>query len=273
MATDVAVLVCRGCCCGTIEKHPGFDHGDQLEQLQALVARSASARLLVTDCLGPCERSNVMVVRSGAARRWFGDLTTAADTSALLDWLAGGAEAPVPPRLAARQFDPNAAGSVLAQPVALETEALADLVHGVLRDGEGGWFLGVEGAGAEFPPGWAPTEVTRRGTVIEAISAAGGLRINVAAPVAAFSVSVPDSGAVLALFLAVPRALLSAPLTGLTDCGPDREALHASDREARRYDLAIGQASASFSVRTADPFLHALLDAHRDASWVEVMAA
>jgi len=70
----ISVTVCRGCCCGTAEKHPEIDHDGQLRQLAEV-----GVRVRVADCLGPCEHSNVMVVhpssvlrRQGARVVWLG---------------------------------------------------------------------------------------------------------------------------------------------------------------------------------------------------------
>ncbi len=89
------VTVCRGCCCGTTKKRPGVDHGARLERLRSLVGDSGSVR--VTDCLGPCERSDVVVVnpapdarRSGARPVWLGLLNGRHEASAIADWVRAG---------------------------------------------------------------------------------------------------------------------------------------------------------------------------------------
>src|SRR5690242_1977850 len=110
---EVSVLVCRGCCCGNPEKHPQVDHDGQRDRVANALRAEPSARLATTECLGPCERSNVMVVRSGSVRRWFGDLLADADIEALIGWVLAGAPPTVPVRLAARQFDPGSVGSVM----------------------------------------------------------------------------------------------------------------------------------------------------------------
>jgi predicted metal-binding protein len=109
---QVSVLVCRGCCCGTPRKHPGVDHAAQAATLRS--ALPAGVPLREVDCLGHCERSNVVVVRSAGQRRWFGEVLDPADTAALAAWVAAtttghnaSADAALPSRLAARQFDPR----------------------------------------------------------------------------------------------------------------------------------------------------------------------
>ena len=69
------------------------------------------------DCLGPCSRSNVVVVRSGGVRRWFGDVLDVEVTDALAEWIGGGACEPVPPRLAAHEFQPDVSASARVEPV------------------------------------------------------------------------------------------------------------------------------------------------------------
>ncbi|WP_405359168.1 (2Fe-2S) ferredoxin domain-containing protein [Kitasatospora sp. NBC_00085] len=91
----VDVVVCRGCCCGTARKRPGTDHEGQLASLAEAVAALPAARLVVTDCLGPCEQANVVVVRprgrlqDGRRARpvWFGNVTDATGTAELCAWI------------------------------------------------------------------------------------------------------------------------------------------------------------------------------------------
>ena len=89
------LTACRGCCCGTAKRRPGVDHGARLEALRDLVGDRAIVR--VTDCLGPCERSDVIVVgpspaarRSGARPVWLGQLNGRHETAAISDWIHAG---------------------------------------------------------------------------------------------------------------------------------------------------------------------------------------
>ncbi|MFJ6214118.1 (2Fe-2S) ferredoxin domain-containing protein [Streptomyces sp. NPDC092296] len=64
------VVVCRGCCCGSARKHPGTDHDGQLDRLRRAAAESGGALAVrTTDCLGPCERANVLVVQPSTRGR------------------------------------------------------------------------------------------------------------------------------------------------------------------------------------------------------------
>ncbi len=108
-ATSASLLVCRGCCCGT-NKHPDVDHDAQVETLRVAVAEHPRTRLYTTDCLGPCERSNVVVVRSGRTKRWFGGLLGVHSTEALAEWASEGAVGDVPAELEPFEFTPEAHG-------------------------------------------------------------------------------------------------------------------------------------------------------------------
>ncbi|MEU9891455.1 (2Fe-2S) ferredoxin domain-containing protein [Sphaerisporangium sp. NPDC051011] len=57
------IAVCRGCCCGSARKVPGFDHDEQLTRLAEV------AEVRVTDCLDVCEQANVIVVQPSPAGR------------------------------------------------------------------------------------------------------------------------------------------------------------------------------------------------------------
>jgi (2Fe-2S) ferredoxin len=88
------VTVCRGCCCGTTKKHPRIDHADLHERLRRAIAGTANLR--VTDCLGFCQRSNVIVVSPARhARRfgrptWFGYVLDSGVIAHIGDWVRHG---------------------------------------------------------------------------------------------------------------------------------------------------------------------------------------
>ena len=102
-----SVLVCRGCCCGTDAKHPGVDHRDQVERLGAALPAGLPSRLWQVDCPGPCSSSNVVVVRSGRSRRWFGEMLDTEDIDDLADWIRSGARGHPTARVAGREFVPE----------------------------------------------------------------------------------------------------------------------------------------------------------------------
>lgn len=68
--TAAGVVACRGCCCGSTDKHPGVDHAAELQMLERFAeANPHTVRLRTSDCLGPCEHANVVVVRPSPAGR------------------------------------------------------------------------------------------------------------------------------------------------------------------------------------------------------------
>ncbi|MDF9816920.1 (2Fe-2S) ferredoxin domain-containing protein [Streptomyces sp. SPB162] len=92
------LVVCRGCCCGNASKHPGTDHQRQLDRLSAAAAASGGRLALrTTDCLGPCDQANIVVVQPSAAGRrkggravWIGFATDDGSTDDILAWVASG---------------------------------------------------------------------------------------------------------------------------------------------------------------------------------------
>lgn len=95
--TDVRVLICRDCCCGTEWKHPMTDHDEQVDAI------SAVARARVVGCVNECAYSNVVIVRSGHGQTvWLGGIDNPAVTSALCEWLSAGASHPPPQVLQSR---------------------------------------------------------------------------------------------------------------------------------------------------------------------------
>jgi hypothetical protein len=93
--TKPTVTVCRGCCCGTTRKHPTIDHEAQLANLRSLIEDVGNLR--VTDCLGPCERSNVIAVSPSRSGRliggrptWLGFVLDAGADTVIATWLRDG---------------------------------------------------------------------------------------------------------------------------------------------------------------------------------------
>ncbi|MFK3984425.1 hypothetical protein ACI2K4_29135 [Micromonospora sp. NPDC050397] len=112
------MTVCRDCCCGSSRKHPGVEHDNQLERLRN--AAGDHHRVRVSDCLGVCERSNVVVVQPspGARRRgarpvWVSDVLDEATVDAVTTWIntGGPGAAPAPATLGPRIFRPGSPGT------------------------------------------------------------------------------------------------------------------------------------------------------------------
>jgi hypothetical protein len=103
----VSVLACRGSHCGNAVTHPDVDHPAQLAQFRAATALSHGTTRVV-DCLGPCERANIVVVRHEDQRFWFGGVLSVELSDALAGWISAGATDPLPSLLDACVFTPVA---------------------------------------------------------------------------------------------------------------------------------------------------------------------
>jgi hypothetical protein len=268
VTTDATVLVCRGCCCGSVDKHPAVDHDGQLHALMTAATRGA-VRVRVTDCLGCCERSNVVVVRAGAERWWFGGLLGPGTVAGLARWIAGGAASPPPDELVAARFAPSDGPTVQAWPINASPPTAAGVVHDLLVAG-GTWSVGVPGALADS--GAIDRQaVTRRfgGTVVQAIDASGALRLRLGPSTGLFALGGRD--AVVLLMVAARRESLAAPASTLTARGPDRDPVARADRAGWLFDLGIGAPATSFCVRTTDPELKATLEQAVGIGWRELL--
>ncbi|MER7760453.1 (2Fe-2S) ferredoxin domain-containing protein [Streptomyces sp. NPDC097619] len=117
-ARPCTLVVCRGCCCGNSRKHPDVDHDRQLARLESAAAESGGTLAVRTsECLGPCEQANVIVVqpsaegrRRGARAVWIGWAKDDDCTDALLEWAAAGGPGvtPLPPVLDLQRIEPPA---------------------------------------------------------------------------------------------------------------------------------------------------------------------
>ncbi len=115
-----SVLLCNGCCCGHQEQgHPALPRID-LQTAWATGGLEDAVRLRFVDCLGPCERANVAVVKLPGQDIWLGDLDTA-DYGTLAAWAAdahgaathdpSGAPPPLPASLLAHRIPPRGPAS------------------------------------------------------------------------------------------------------------------------------------------------------------------
>lgn len=107
------LVVCRGCCCGDPRKYPDSDHAWQLDRLRAGAAASGGRfAVRTTDCLGPCDQANVVVVQPSTAGRlaggravWVGFAMGDDCTDDLIAWAdAGGPGLAEPPVTLELQF-------------------------------------------------------------------------------------------------------------------------------------------------------------------------
>jgi len=99
------VLLCRGCCCGTSEKHPRTDHEAQAAAL--VEAAPSGVEVRVVDCLDACDRSNVVVLRRGKGSKgdtWLGGVLTERASEALVGYVAAGAQGELPDAVRGLRF-------------------------------------------------------------------------------------------------------------------------------------------------------------------------
>jgi hypothetical protein len=101
----IRLSLCDDCCCGTTRKHPGVDHAGVRGRL-ADAAASTGGRSRSVGCLGVCERSNVVVVKTPhAGTFWVGEVLEEPLVGELESWIRGGAPLPVPVEVAQHLFD------------------------------------------------------------------------------------------------------------------------------------------------------------------------
>jgi hypothetical protein len=226
------------------------------------------ARVRVTDCLGCCEHSNVVVVRAGAERWWFGGLLIDGAVNAVARWIATGVPSPPSMAAATHVFDPSASPSVMAWPIDAGPPVAARLVHDLLGAG-GTWSVGVPGAIADSGAVDPEAVIQRRGATVQAIGATGALRLRLGPSTGLFALGPPE--AVVLLVVAARRESLAGPASTLTPRGPDTDAVDRTCAGAWMYDLGIGHPAVAFCVRTADPELKAALDEAVGTGWRELL--
>jgi hypothetical protein len=101
----IKLSLCDDCCCGTQRKHPGIDHARIRDRL-AGAAASTGGRSRSVGCLGVCERSNVVVVKTPhAGSLWVGEVLEEPLVAELEAWIRQGAPLPVPSEVAGHLFD------------------------------------------------------------------------------------------------------------------------------------------------------------------------
>lgn len=116
--TTCIVRVCRDCCCGNEDKHPGVDHDGLLARLE--VGTRGHARVLRSACLLACDESDVVVVtpspsqrRAGARPVWLRAVLDDSAVDAIATWvgLGGPGAAPLPALLEEQAFTPSTLAS------------------------------------------------------------------------------------------------------------------------------------------------------------------
>jgi hypothetical protein len=110
------LTVCRGCCCGSPGLGSSTVAAAQLARLHAAAAApSVGFEVRTSDCLGPCDYADVVVVQPSTAGRlrggravWIGWSGAQGCTDDLLTWAAAGGPgiAPPPHTLELHAFQP-----------------------------------------------------------------------------------------------------------------------------------------------------------------------
>lgn len=139
-------------------------------------------------------------------------------------------------------------------------------------DPTNGWSIGSFGAIGEFVRAAdEPATIERTDTLIEIVTARGGMRIASTGDVGAIawdslSADGESWGHALAVCVPVPD-IYGRVIVAL---GLDSEALREEDRNDRLFDLGVGVGAVHMCLRTADPALIAALDASAGASLLTV---
>ena len=259
-----SVLVCRGCCCGTMAKHPDVDHARHLTRLRGAVDSVPGATLWTVDCLDACEHSNVVVVRVNGSKRWFGEMLADHDVDALADWLSSNGHEELPPELSSHVFDPESAPAVPVDMAPMRNDELIEWAR-VALSGGGGWSIGVQGALAEFDPTGATVSVGS-GEIV-ASTPTGAMRLRFTDDTRAFFAGRVDPvrGPVLVVLASVTMGVdIHKRVTVL---GPDLDAIDPSHRNDTLVDLGIGRTAGAFMIRSADPEVLGLIDTIVGLDW------
>jgi hypothetical protein len=104
--TPLCVLLCRDCCCGTLRKHPDVDHAAQERAFRDAAAESGG-RVIRTRCLGVCERSNVVVLKTAHTTYWLAGVLSPEDTACVTTFIRSGGRARLPRELTFHEVPRN----------------------------------------------------------------------------------------------------------------------------------------------------------------------
>ena len=104
------VTVCRGCCCGAVERGKAAVPVEWMKEEWKARGLKKRIQLTVSGCLGPCDISNVVSISSTEGTVWLGRLGRFSDYAALLEWSSSCNEAgqllALPVQLSALRFNP-----------------------------------------------------------------------------------------------------------------------------------------------------------------------
>src|ERR1700760_3048011 len=80
------VLVCKGCCCGKVERGKPEVPVDWLKEEWKKHKLLRRVQLTITGCLGPCDIPNVIEIVRGDGSQWLGGITLRDEYQSLIDW-------------------------------------------------------------------------------------------------------------------------------------------------------------------------------------------
>lgn len=118
------VVMCRGCCCGDINKGKPEVPVEWLKQEWRQKGLLRNIQLTISGCLGPCDLSNVVSISSPAGSVWLGNIRHFQQYADLVDWALQSKAAeellPLPREFEELRFDPfrYVGGSALSEQTA-----------------------------------------------------------------------------------------------------------------------------------------------------------
>ena len=144
-----------------------------------------------------------------------------------------------------------------------------DQFRDFLADSDTGWSLGTFGAIGEFTrDAGEPVEHLDDAGMIGMVTARGGICFRAHADLRLIASELPtrdDWSHRVALCLSRTSCAMSQR-TGISELGPDRDALRPEDRDAVLFDLGLSTLQVDVCVRSGDPEVIAALRRHAGAS-------
>jgi cobaltochelatase CobN len=104
------ISLCKGCCCGNLERGKPQVPVDRLKSEWRARGLSKFVQLTISGCLGPCDLLNVARLSTKQRDIWLGNLRTLDDFLELVTWAeatkTAGRDAPLSLRMEEARFDP-----------------------------------------------------------------------------------------------------------------------------------------------------------------------
>jgi len=80
------VFVCRGCCCGQVERGRPEVPAEWLKEEWRRRGLLKRIQLTISGCLGPCDVPNVVAIVAQRKTVWLGNISRRDQYQSLLDW-------------------------------------------------------------------------------------------------------------------------------------------------------------------------------------------